>query len=131
MQCFSFRLQMQQLFSLFLILLTSFNKQVLLKKSKIGSRLSKIDSRFQGNRRWQPVVLAEEELNHLSISPVIFSKDIVLLYNHIKDVWYFHQKNCRRSKMMLWKVQSQNVFHSDKEYCLVSYSETILNACLW
>ena len=32
---------------------------------------------------------------------------------------------------MLWKVQSQNVFHSDKEYCLVSYSETILNACLW
>ena len=66
-------------FSMFLILLTSFNKQVLLKKSKI-------DSRFQGNRRWQPVVLAEEELNHLSISPVIFSKDIVLLYNHIKDV---------------------------------------------
>ena len=73
-------------FSMFLILLTSFNKQVLLKKSKIDSRLSKIDSRFQGNRRWQPVVLAEEELNHLSISPVIFSKDIVLLYNHIKDV---------------------------------------------
>ena len=73
-------------FSMFLILLTSFNKQVLLKKSKIDSRLSKIDSRFQGNRRWQPMVLAEEELNHLSISPVIFSKDIVLLYNHIKDV---------------------------------------------
>ena len=73
-------------FSMFLILLTSFNKQVLLKKSKIDSRLSKIDSRFQGNRRWQPVVLAEEELNHLSISSVIFSKDIVLLYNHIKDV---------------------------------------------
>ena len=73
-------------FSMFLILLTSFNKQVLLKKSKIDSRLSKIDSRFQGNRRWQPVVLGEEELNHLSISPVIFSKDIVLLYNHIKDV---------------------------------------------
>ena len=71
---------------MFLILLTSFNKQVLLKKSKIDSRLSEIDSRFQGNRRWQPVVLAEEELNHLSISSVIFSKDIVLLYNHIKDV---------------------------------------------
>ena len=42
---------------------------------------------IQGNRRWQPVVLVEEELYHLSISTVIFSEDIVLLlYNHRNDV---------------------------------------------
>ena len=53
-----------------------------------------------------------------------------VIINHRKDVWYFHQKNCRRSKMM-YKVQRQRFFRSDKEYCLVSYNETILNTCLW
>ena len=85
--------------------LISFNKQVLLKNfifsglvyvvsksEERGFGLSKISSRLKENRRWQPVVLVEEELNHLSISTVIFSKDIVLLHNHRKDVWYFHQK---------------------------------------
>ena len=33
--------------------------------------------------------------------------------------------------MVLWKGKRQKVFHSDKEYCLVSYIETILNICLW
>ena len=47
--------------------------------------LGKLGNRLQGNRRWQPVVLLEEELYHLSISTVIFSEDIVLLYNHRKD----------------------------------------------
>ena len=79
--------------------LISFNKQVLLKNfifsglvyvvsksEECGFGLSKISSRLKENRRWQPVVLVEEELNHLSISTVIFSKDIVLLHNHRKDV---------------------------------------------
>ena len=33
--------------------------------------------------------------------------------------------------MVLWKGKRQKVFHSDKEYGLVFYIETILNICLW
>ena len=100
-----------------------------LNLKKCGFESNDIGSWLQGNRRWQPVV-SMEELYFLSTLAVIFSQDIVLLYNHRKDVWYFHQKNCRRSKMM-YKVQRQRFFRSDKEYCLVSYNETILNTCLW
>ena len=98
-----------------------------LKWKECGFESNDIGSRLQGNRRWQPVV-SMEELYFLSTLAVIFSQDIVLLYNHRKDVWYFHQKNCRRSKIM-YKVQRQRYFHSDKEYYLVSYNETILNTC--
>ena len=101
------------------------------KWGECGFGLNKIGSRLQGNRRWQPVVLVEEELYYLSISAVIFSKHIWILYNHRKDVRYFHQKNCRRNKMMLQKAQRQKVFHWDKKLCLISYIETILNTCLW
>ena len=93
-------------FSMFLILLISFNKQGYLeiyffwtcictvsKWEECGFGLNKIGSRLEGNWRWQPVVLVEEELHYLSILTVIYPKDIVLLYNHRKDVWYFHQKN--------------------------------------
>ena len=113
MQCF-FSFKNANFFTMFLILLISCNKQVLLrifffyicirtvsKWEECDLELSKIGSRVQGNRRWQLVVLLEKELNHFSSSTVIFSKYIVLLYNHRKDVWYFYQKNCRRSTMML------------------------------
>ena len=99
-----------------------------LNLKKCGFESNDIGSRLQGNRRWQPVV-SMEELYFLSTLAVIFSQDIELLYNHRKDVWYFHQKNCRRSKMM-YKVRRQRFFHSDKEYYSVSYNETILNTCL-
>ena len=82
--------------------------------------LNKIASRLQENRRWQPMVLVEEELYYLSISAVIFSLDIVLLYNYRKDVWYFHQKNCRRSKMCCF-------FHANVDRALDFCDRSIFN----
>ena len=97
MQFFFFSFADAIFFSMFLILLISLNKQVLLRNlffldlymysfewEECGFGLSKIGNRLQGNRRWQPVALVEEELYHLSISTVIFSKVIVLLYSHRK-----------------------------------------------
>ena len=80
------------------------------KWEECGFGLNKIGSRLQGNRRWQPVVLVEEVLFYLLILAVIFANNIALLYSHRKDVWYFYQKNCRRSKMMLYKVQRQEIY---------------------
>ena len=56
-----------------------------LNLKKCGFESNDIGSRLQGNRRWQPVV-SMEELYFLSTLAVIFSQDIVLLYNHRKDV---------------------------------------------
>ena len=70
------------------------------KWEECGFGLNKIGSLLPGNRMWQPVILVEEALYYLSILTVIFSKDILLLYNYRKDLWYFHQRNWKRSKIM-------------------------------
>ena len=44
------------------------------KWKECGFGLNKISSQLQGNRRWQPMVLLEEELHYLSISTVTFPK---------------------------------------------------------
>ena len=48
-----------------------------------------------------------------------------VIVNLRKDVAHFHQKNCRRSKVMLQEVKRQKFFYSGKEYGLLSYIETI------
>ena len=55
----------------------------------------------------------------------------MLLYNHRKDNVIFSPKELQKEQDDIVESSKTNSFHLDKEYCLVSYIEAILNMCLW
>ena len=105
---------------MFLILLIFFNKQALLrnlffstcvctvsKREQCGFGLNKFGRRLEENRR--DCVIAQSQ-----------KKCMIFLPNELQ-----------KEQDDVVESPKTKVFHSDKEYCLVSYIDTILNTCLW